>query len=149
MRKSPLHILEVPKDIGVVEFEVVEYGDVRLVVDEFATLIEERAVVLVTLDDKGVRGCAKVASIRRVLGHTADQVPWVSSIFTQEVGCQRRCGCLTMGSRNHDILSVAKHLIVKHLRKRSVWKCPGIQKPLNLGIPTHHGVPNDNQVRLH
>ena len=42
--------VEVGKDVGVVELEVVEDRDVRPVVDELAALVEEGAVVFVGLD---------------------------------------------------------------------------------------------------
>ena len=51
----PLDGGQVVEDVGVVEFQVVQDGRARAVVDELAPLVEEGGVVLVGFDDeKGV-----------------------------------------------------------------------------------------------
>src|ERR1035437_1090509 len=52
MRKSFFDRVEIFKNVGVIEFEIVDDGDFGLVMDELAALVEERRVVFVALDDK-------------------------------------------------------------------------------------------------
>ena len=52
MRKGFFDRGEIFKNIRVVEFEVVDDGDFRLVMDELAALVEKRGVVFVALDDE-------------------------------------------------------------------------------------------------
>ena len=52
MRKRFLHRVEIFKNVRVVEFQVVDDGDFRLVMDELAALVEKRGVVFVALDDE-------------------------------------------------------------------------------------------------
>jgi hypothetical protein len=50
--EGALHVRQVAEDIGVVELQIVEHGDMGRVVDELAALVEERAVVFVALNDE-------------------------------------------------------------------------------------------------
>src|SRR3569623_299488 len=63
---------EVGKDVGVVEYEIVQHGGARAVMNEFRALVEERGVVFVGLHhEKG-----HVAEARReteIVRHAADQ----------------------------------------------------------------------------
>ena len=43
---------EVGKDVGMVEFEIVEYRGARVVMHEFGTLVEKCGVVFIRFDDK-------------------------------------------------------------------------------------------------
>ncbi len=52
MRERFFDGVQVVKNIRVIEFEVVDDADLRLVMDELAALVEKRGVVFVTLDDE-------------------------------------------------------------------------------------------------
>ena len=52
MGEGFLNRREVIKNIRVIEFEIVDDGDFRLVMDEFAAFVEEGGVVFIALDDE-------------------------------------------------------------------------------------------------
>ena len=63
---------EVRVDVGVVELDVVDDGDVGQVLQELRRLVEERAVVFVAFDDELAAAADPVAALE-VLGDAADE----------------------------------------------------------------------------
>ena len=59
------HRVEVGVDVGVIELDVVDDGDVGQVLEELRRLVEERAVVLVALDDEVAAAARRGSSSRR------------------------------------------------------------------------------------
>jgi hypothetical protein len=52
MMELPLNRRQIGKDIGVIEFQVVQDQSARLVMDKLGALVEKRRVVFIRLDDK-------------------------------------------------------------------------------------------------
>src|SRR5271154_5764475 len=78
MREGFFDGFEIFKNVRVVEFEIVDDGDFRLVMDELAALVEKRRVVFITLDDEpfAVRESRALAEIVR---NAADEKTRVQS----------------------------------------------------------------------
>ena len=70
--KLPLDGRQVVKNIGMVEFEVVQHRRARAVVNELAALVEKRRVVFVGLNHEGVAR-AQPRRHAKVQRHAADQ----------------------------------------------------------------------------
>src|SRR5581483_1268019 len=107
MAESPLHVGQVAKNVGVVEFEIVEHRDVRRVMDELAALIEESAVVFVALNHEGVGGGAEMAAGGRILRHSADEITGVAAVAPEQKCRQRGGGGLAMRAANDEIAAAA------------------------------------------
>jgi hypothetical protein len=77
------------EDVGMIEFEIVENRDLRVVMDELRALIEEGGVVLVGLNDK-VRARAEPCRHAEVLGHTTDEEAGRAPAGFEDPGEHRR-----------------------------------------------------------
>src|SRR5882672_4846406 len=62
---------EVGEDVGVVELEIVDEGDLGEVMDEFAAFVEESGVVFVALNDEPFT-VRKASALAEVVGDAAD-----------------------------------------------------------------------------
>ena len=114
--KLPLDGCQVVKNIGMVEFEVVEHGSARPVMHELAALVEESRVVLVRFDDeKGCRTsyfacclaarcitvtCAEACRHVEIEGHATHQKPGRTTCKLKNPGQHRRCRGLAVRACN-------------------------------------------------
>ena len=64
-RKAEPHLVEIGVDVGVIELDVVDDGDVRQVLQELRGLVEVGAVVLVAFDHERFAPCRSDSSRRR------------------------------------------------------------------------------------
>jgi hypothetical protein len=71
--EAGLDLLEVVKDVGMIELDVVHDQQLGQVVDELRALIEERAVVFVPLDHEMPR-VIEVRALPEILRDAADHV---------------------------------------------------------------------------
>ena len=76
--KFPLDVVYVVVNIRVVEFDIIDYCDLRQVVHKFRLLVEICRVVLIAFDHKEVGICHAKARIK-VLHDPADQKTWVQA----------------------------------------------------------------------
>src|SRR3546814_3317938 len=72
MMELPLDGAEIREDIRVIELQIVQDGSTRAVVDEFAALVKEGAVVLVGLHHEE-RRTAEPCGDAEVLRHATDE----------------------------------------------------------------------------
>jgi hypothetical protein len=110
----PLDGGKIGVDVRVVEFEVVEDGRARPVVQELGPLVEERRVVLVGLDHE--RPAAKTRRHAEVLRHAADQKAGVQPGVFQNPRQQRRRRGLAMRAGHRQHVPAAQHLLAEPLR---------------------------------
>ena len=89
---------DVRKDVGVVEFEIVEDRRARPVVDELRALVEERRVVLVGLDHEE-RTVAVPRGNTEVDGNAADQEARLEASAIEDVRKHRRSRRLAVRAR--------------------------------------------------
>ena len=93
--------LQVGIDVRVIELDVVDDGDVGQVLQELRGLVEEGAVVLVSLDHELAAAADAVAALE-VLGDAADEHAGVRAAVRQEPPGQRRRRGLAMRPGDDD-----------------------------------------------
>ena len=76
MPKGALHILQIAKDIRMIELEIVQNGDPGTIMDELAALVEESGVILIALDHKRTPR-SELRPSGKIVGHATDQPPRV------------------------------------------------------------------------
>src|SRR5438874_12638926 len=101
MFEGGLDGLEVIKDIRVIEFEVVDDGNLRQVVDELAAFVEEGGVVFVPFDDEPL-AVGEAGALAEIVGETADEVAWIEAIVLEHPGQQRGGGGLAVGASDDE-----------------------------------------------
>jgi hypothetical protein len=110
---------QVRKDVGVVEFQVVQDGRARPVVHELAALVEECGVVLVGLDHE-VGPLPKRAETPKFMRHAADQEAGLQAGLVQDPGQHRGGGCLAVRARHCQHVSALQHMVGQPLRAAGV-----------------------------
>jgi len=144
--EGALHVGQIAEDVGVVELQIVEHRDVRRVVDEFAALVEKRAVVLVALDHERIVEHAEVVAHRRIDGHAADQKTGIAPRGAQQVRGERGRGRLSVRAADDDIAPQLEHRLVQEGRQRGKRQAARVEQPLDLGIAAAHGVADHDQI---
>ncbi len=71
--EAQLDGVEIGKDIGVVELDVVHHDEFRQVVEELRALVEERGVVFVALEND-MLGIVQAGALAEIFGDAADHV---------------------------------------------------------------------------
>ncbi len=134
----------VRKDVGVVEFEVVEDRRARPVVDEFRALVEERRVVLVGLDHEE-RAVRQSCGNREVDGHATDQESRFQSRVLKDPREHRRRRRLAVraGNRQHPL--VVQDVLVQPLRPGNVGQA-GVQDRFDQRIAARDDIADDEYV---
>ena len=114
--EAALYILQITKNIGMVELQIVQRHDLRAIVDKLAALVEKGRVILVALDDKG-RPSAQARPTRQVARRPANQPTRRLPCPFQQVGGERRSGRLAMRARDHHGSPPRQHGVMKKLRQ--------------------------------
>ena len=106
-------------DVGVVELDVPDNGDVGQAFEELRGLVKERAVVFIALDDELAAAADAIARIE-VLGDAAHEHTRVGAAVGQQPA--RQCGrCrLAMRAGNDDRSSGPEEMIADGFRQRTV-----------------------------
>src|SRR5439155_16407591 len=102
--KREPHGIEIGVDVSVIEFDVVDDGDVRQVLQELRRLVEERAVVLVALDQEIATLSDAVARsvIAQIGGDPAHEHARIQIPMRQQPSRQRRGRRLAVSTGDHD-----------------------------------------------
>ena len=79
MREALLDGGEVVEDVGVIELEVVDNGDLGQIMDELAALVEEGGVVFVALDDEPF-AVGEARALAEIVRDAADEIRRVQSV---------------------------------------------------------------------
>ena len=69
---------EVFKNVRVVKFKIIEHRHFRKVMDKLATLIKERRVIFVALDDEPL-AVREARALREIIGNASDEITRVES----------------------------------------------------------------------
>src|SRR5437660_7776486 len=88
---------EIIENIRMVEFEIVEDGNFREVMEELAALVEERSIVFVSFNNKPL-GIGESGALPEIVRHAADEEAGIESIVFEYPGQQRSGGGLAMGA---------------------------------------------------
>ncbi len=110
---------EIGKDVGVVVFEVVEDRGARAIVHELRTLVAERGVVFVGLDDEE-RAISKPCRDGKVDRHAADEESRREARTLQDPGEQRGSRGLAVGTGDGEHPLAGQHVLGEPLRSRRV-----------------------------
>src|SRR5450432_2193030 len=111
-----------------VKLQVVEDRNMGGVVDEFTALVEEGAIVFVTLNDERIAQRAEMASGRRILRNSTDKVAGITPALPKKKRGYGRRGRLSVGAGNNNIPPLEKDLVVEHRRERGEGERPRIKK---------------------
>src|SRR5262249_43489335 len=101
MREGFFYRVEVFKNVGVIELEIVDDADLRQVMNELAALVEKRGVVFVALDDEPV-AVGESRALAEVVRNAADEIARVQSVVLEHPRQQRRRGGLAMRAGDDD-----------------------------------------------
>jgi hypothetical protein len=141
------HLVDAAVDVGVVELDVVDDGDVGEVLQELRGLVEERAVVFVAFDDEVAAGTHPVAGAlgAEVERDAADEDRRVELAVRQQPSGQRRGRRLAMRAGEDDRSRSPEELLADRLRERAIANLP-LQHAFQLGVAARDGVADDHQV---
>ena len=136
------HRVEVGVDVGVVELDVVDDGDVGQVLQELRRLVEERAVVFVAFDDEvAARADAVARALRSEIERdAADQHRRIEAAMRQQPPGQRRGRRLAVRAGEDDRSRAPEKLIANGFRQRAVADLP-LEHRLELGLPREMALP--------
>src|SRR5262245_36610935 len=83
-----------------IEFEVVDDGDLRQVMHELAPLVEEGRIVFVAFDNEPF-ALRKAGALLQVVWNPANQIAGIEAIMFEYPRQQRRCRRLPVCPSNH------------------------------------------------
>jgi len=145
MVKLPLNRGQVGKNVGVVEFQIIENRRARTVMDELGAFVEKRGVVLVGFDDEE-SAVAQPRGQAEVERNASDQKTGLESRAFENPGQHARCGGFAVRSGYGQHPGVLQHVAVKPLRTRRVGD-PPIEHRFYFRIAAGDGIAYDDQIR--
>ena len=146
MAESFLNRREVFKNVGVIEFEIVEDGDLGQVVDELAALVEKGRVVFVALDDEPL-AVREARALAEVVRNAADEERRVQLVVLEDPGEQRGRARLAVRAADHDDALAAHEKFLEQLRQRAVTQLV-LEHGFHLGIAPRNGIADHDEVGL-
>ena len=138
--------LQVGIDVGVVVLDVVDDGDVGQVLQELRGLVEERAVVLVPLDDE-LAAAADAVAAAEIVGDAADEHARIGAAVRQQPAGQRRGRRLAVRAGDDDGARAPEEVIADRLGQRAIADLP-VEHFLELGVAARDGVADDDEVEI-
>ena len=146
MVKLALDSREISEDIRVIEFQIVENRDIRTVVNELRTLVEERGIVLVRFHDERRTGLAKTRRASEIAQYAADEKTGFETRGFQYPGQHARRGGLAVRPRHRQNLASRQYVLRQPLRPGSIGEL-GVQQGFDFRIPPGERVTDDDQIR--
>ena len=139
---------EVLKNIGVVEFQIVQNRRARAVMHEFTAFIEKSRIVFIGFNDEGLVGTHRAQSRRhtKIQRHTTDQKPRLQTRVFQNPRQHGGGGGFAVRSGYRQHMATAQHVFRQPLRAAGVGQS-GIQNRFHQRIfrrsirqpcPRHH-----------
>src|SRR5207247_1417385 len=113
--------VEIFVNIRVIEFDVVDDGQLRQVVHELRTFIKIRGVIFVAFDNQ-VIAVANPKAGAKVLYDSADQKRGVESASIQHPRGETGSRGLAVRAGNHQRATAADEFFLKNFRKRTIGK---------------------------
>src|SRR5271170_1046840 len=146
LRKTLLDGVEIFKNVRVIEFQIVDDGNFRQVMDELAALVEKRRVVFVALDDEPL-AVRETRALRKIIRDAADEKTRIQTVVLENPRQQRSRRGLAVRSRNNNRTFTANKKFLQQFRQRAVTQFV-VETKFRFGIATRNSVANDNQIRL-
>ena len=127
-----------------IEFEIVEDGHLRPVMDEFAAFVEKGGVVFVALDDEpfAVREPRALAEIVR---NAADEIARIQSVVLENPREQRGRGGLAVRAGDDDGAFAADEKFLEQLRQRAITQFV-VEHEFRFRVAAGNGVADDDQI---
>ena len=146
--KREPHFVDVAIDVGVIELDVVDDGDVGQVLQELRRLVEVGAVVLVAFDDERLALADAIARavVAEVPRDAADEHRRIRAGRGQQPPGQRRRRGLAVRAGDHDRVRVPQPLIANRFRQRRVANA-AVEHGLELRVAARDGVADHDQIR--
>ena len=119
MVELPLNRLQVVKNVGVVEFQVVQNGGARAVMHKLAAFVEKRSVVFVGFDHKW-GALPQAGGNAEVQGHTADQKAWLKTRAFQNPAQHRGSGGFAMRTGDRQHMATSQEVLRQPLRATGI-----------------------------
>ena len=145
MVELPLDGRQVREDIRVVELQVVENGGAWAVMDEFAALVEEGAVIFVGLHHEE-RRAAEARGNAEVLRHAADQEARTHAGLFQHPGEHAGAAGLAVGTGHGHDPAALQHMVGQPLRAADIEQAL-VQYIFHRRIAAAHGIADHHQIR--
>ena len=123
MAEARLDLLEVLKNIRVIELDVIHDHEFRQVVHKLRALVEKRAVVLIAFDYEMLR-VLQARALPEILRNAANHVAGIEARLVHDPGQKRGRGRLSMRSGDDEIVPTAQEELLEHLRQREVIELP-------------------------
>jgi hypothetical protein len=141
--------LDVGVNVGVIELDVVDDADVREVLEELRSLVEECAVVLIPFDDEVAAVAEPVArtACAQIPGDAADEDARIGAGVREDPSRQRGRGRLAVRSCDDDGPRAPEKVIADGFGQRAVGDL-SIQDFLELRITAGDGVADDDEVEV-
>ena len=118
---------QIGKNIGMIEFKVIQYHGTRPIVDKLRAFIAKRRVVLVRLNNEkrrigkpAVDFSGDARRHAKVYRHTANQKPWMQAGVLKNPGQHRRSRRFTMRTRHGERPASLQQMVGKPLRAGNV-----------------------------
>ena len=146
-RNASATAVEVRVDVGVVELDVVDDGDVGQVLQELRGLVEERAVVLVAFDDELASAAEAIARsvLAEVPRDAADEDAGVDAAVRQHPAGERGGGGLAVRARDDDRARAPQEMIANRFGQRAVPDL-AVEDFLELRVAARDGVADDDEI---
>ena len=134
-------------DVGVIELDVVDDGDVGQVLQELRGLVEVGAVVLVAFDDERLALADAVAGavVAEIPRDAADEHRRIGAGRGQQPPGQRGGRGLAVRAGDHDRVRVPQPLIANRFRQRRVANA-AIEHSLELRVAARNGIADHDQI---
>ena len=141
-----LHRVEIVEDVRVVEFQIVDDGDLRLVMDELAALVEKRGVVFVALDDEPF-AVREPCALRKIVRDAADEIARVQAVVLEHPRQQRGRGGFAVRAGDDERAFAPDEKLRQQRRQRAIAQLV-VEHIFRLRVAAGNGVADDDEVRL-
>ena len=129
-----------------VEFQIVENGGARTVMDELGSLVKKRRIVFVGFDHKKFRARASCRHTE-IQRNTADDKRWIESGALEDPRQHRRGRRLAVRSGDGEHPEIAQHVFVEPLWARDI-RTAGVQNGLHQRIAARDDITDDKDVGI-
>ena len=142
--KLPLDRFDIGKNVGVIEFQIIQHGDLRPVVDKFRTLVEKSRVVLICLDHEGAAG-AQTGGDAEILGYAADQESGLLSCGLKNPREHTRGSGFAVGAGAGQYRASGQYLLGQPLGTGGISES-AVQHGFHLRVPPGKRVADQHQI---
>ena len=135
---------EVLEDVGVVELEIVDDGDLGVVMDELAAFVKKRGVVFIALDNEPF-AVGEAGALAEVVGDAADEVAGIEAVVLEDPGEQGGGGGFAVGAADDERAFAANEELAQQLGEGAITQLV-VEGKLGFGVAAGDGVADDDEV---